>query len=1261
MNKVLLLLVTMFVGVLGLTGSASAATGFTNLGAWTGGDINAPAHQHRIAVNHTSGDVYVSNVIVDRIDVYHPSVAGDSAVVLATFGAGELTDPYGIAIDQSSGDVYVSDATRVVRYTSDNAPTPTFTKDNTFTIAGVTGPLAFDAVNDQLVVADTTTNTVRRYGTNGTPGAAFDGSAGAGSPGAFVGLQDLAVDSTGDVIVVDATGNPGLINGSVSRVERFASNGDWKATVGPVAGAATVAVRDGDELIVSDKQNTVYSSSGHATLHRFAADGTELDDIPSDALPQYAVVAGIASDDGAEGRVYVATDNGDYNGNYSYGRPSSVQLFQPFTLADASVSAPTGVTSTSATLHGIVNPQGGPDDTTYRFELSTDSGATWTTVDPDGDGDENAGQGTNDIAVTETLSDLVVGGSYAVRLVTSRGGLVNASRVLRFATDTIAPDATTGGATAVDSTSVTLNATINPHGAATTYYFEYGASTAYGSRYPASTSANGGAGTTDRAVSLTLAGLSSLTSYHYRVVATNAKGTIQGSDQAFTTKASPDSDGPDGCPNAAIRAQQHAAFLPECRAYELVSPVDKGGANVNAPVTVQTTVSGDAALFTSTNGFPGTPLSTVYNYFRAVRSDTSWSTESIEPAVHNTAGPVFFSSPATSADLALTVQASRVALAPGAVEGAGNVYLRDNRTGQRKLIATGPSSLLLQIVSAGARGFADGTPTFDHVLLTSNAKLTDDAIDGVDNVYEYSADGGLRLVDVLPDGSADPAGGSVRPTDTTRAYRVISADGRRVVFTGHTTGGLYLREGGTTTAITVSQRSGDPDTPQPAQFVSMSPDGSQVYLLSGARLTEDATAYSTYFPELYRYDVATGRLTDLTVTTDPADTRGAYVQRVLSISDSGDRIYFQASANLAAGGSAGGVNLYVWSPTGTRLVAVLDPSEGTGLGSSSMSPSGRFFAFSSVAPVTGYDGRSPSCTYQSLPDDRCSQVFVYDAEAQSVRCASCDPAGAPAKSVVGALPTTISSTTGLISSYYARAVSNDGRVFFSSEARLVAGDINGKRDVYEWDGSALRLISTGKGSSDAVFADISADGSTVFFSTEEALVGQDVDTNIDLYAARTNGGLADQNTAPVVAVPCREDGCQGRLSSPPGSVVAGSVTFAGEGNPPAPETSSAKGAGPRVAKPKTIVGTRALLQVKVPGKGRIGVSGSGLSSASRTAKKAGTYRVTVALSRAAQRTLKRKHRLTVQAMVRFTPSGGRAQSVRVSLTFKTATAKKGRS
>lgn len=95
-----------------------------------------------------------------------------------------------------------------------------------------------------------------------------------------------------------------------------------------------------------------------------------------------------------------------------------------------------------------------------------------------------------------------------------------------------APTATTGGSSAVADTAATVAGTVNPQGQLTSYAFQYGTTTAYGQQ-TALTSA--GSGTADAAVRADLAGLTPGTTYHYRVIATNADGTTVGADQTFRT------------------------------------------------------------------------------------------------------------------------------------------------------------------------------------------------------------------------------------------------------------------------------------------------------------------------------------------------------------------------------------------------------------------------------------------------------------------------------------------------------------------------------------------------------------------------------------------------------------------------------------------------------------------------------------------------------------------------------------------------------
>jgi hypothetical protein len=93
------------------------------------------------------------------------------------------------------------------------------------------------------------------------------------------------------------------------------------------------------------------------------------------------------------------------------------------------------------------------------------------------------------------------------------------------------PAATTGAASAVTATTATLNGTVSPNKEATTYRFEYGVTTAYGSQTPAGTSS----GNASKAVSADITGLLPSTTYHFRLVATNASGTATGADAQFTT------------------------------------------------------------------------------------------------------------------------------------------------------------------------------------------------------------------------------------------------------------------------------------------------------------------------------------------------------------------------------------------------------------------------------------------------------------------------------------------------------------------------------------------------------------------------------------------------------------------------------------------------------------------------------------------------------------------------------------------------------
>jgi hypothetical protein len=98
---------------------------------------------------------------------------------------------------------------------------------------------------------------------------------------------------------------------------------------------------------------------------------------------------------------------------------------------------------------------------------------------------------------------------------------------------TKAPHVTTGPALHVLGTSAQLTASINPRGIETTYYFQYGLTTAYTSTSP---TGSAGSGSLKIKVGQPVSGLVAGATYHYRVVATNAKGTSLGKDRIFGAK-----------------------------------------------------------------------------------------------------------------------------------------------------------------------------------------------------------------------------------------------------------------------------------------------------------------------------------------------------------------------------------------------------------------------------------------------------------------------------------------------------------------------------------------------------------------------------------------------------------------------------------------------------------------------------------------------------------------------------------------------------
>jgi hypothetical protein len=126
--------------------------------------------------------------------------------------------------------------------------------------------------------------------------------------------------------------------------------------------------------------------------------------------------------------------------------------------------------------------------------------------------------------------------SIGIRGVVTAAVLVGALWAPAGALAASKPTVTTGKATNISQTGATLNGSVNPNGAATTYLFQFGTTRIYESR---TGTLSAGKGTRAKHVSVVLTALAPATTYHYRLVARNRRGITFGKDRTFKTERQP--------------------------------------------------------------------------------------------------------------------------------------------------------------------------------------------------------------------------------------------------------------------------------------------------------------------------------------------------------------------------------------------------------------------------------------------------------------------------------------------------------------------------------------------------------------------------------------------------------------------------------------------------------------------------------------------------------------------------------------------------
>ena len=806
-----------------------------------------------------------------------------------------------------------------------------------------------------------------------------------------------------------------------------------------------------------------------------------------------------------------------------------------------------------------------------------------------------------------------------------------------------------------------LIAQIDPKGADTHFFFQYGTMScavepASCTDVPAAPGTDLGSGFGHVTASVEVPGLAPNTTYFYRVLAQNEKGSVESSQSAetfFTTLSSAE------------------GVLPDHRSWEMISPPEKHGATVE-PISregalVQASTDGNSISWTAsapvTGEAEGNRKPEPVQVISRRAAGKGWSSTDI--TTPHDKGEGFEPGEATeyrffSPDLSLAAVQPQVPkepfenppLAPGATE--KTIYRRNDSSGEYAPLVT-PASDPAGSKFGGKLEFEGATADLKQVVFGSEVPLLVGA--GEQGLYEWQSGTALKLVSVLP-GAEGKAASEPTLGDLGRNTRgAISTDGSRVFWTNGASdqGPLFMRDTvkGETIQINAAQGAQEPSEEEIGEgvdevhFQAASSDGSKVLFTDTWPLTKDSSLEPLTHEEtisegtgtrgagrpadLYEYNLDTGRLSDLTPVThvgEDAEVLGT----IPGAGEDGSLVYFVANGVLAPGAPPGNCprtkpllehpewacDLYVSAPDPehpgsrqTRLIARLSAQDAPDWGggnsplpgdlggvTSRVSGNGRYLAFMSQQPLTGYDNVDANPEAQRARDE---EVFLYDAAQGRLVCASCNPSGEPPHGVLdtqeageglglvvdrpetwagrwlaGSIPGwTLFELNNPRSAHQSRYLSNTGRLFFNSadplasqvtqgfRKELVGGQSTsvGVENVYEYEPSGegscdsqpgcVALVSSGTSDHESAFLDASESGSDAFFLTAAKLLAQDTDNSLDVYDARVCGTPETEACLPPLIPPpppCTGEGCRPPAAPQESLALPASAIFKGPGN-----------------------------------------------------------------------------------------------------------------
>lgn len=726
------------------------------------------------------------------------------------------------------------------------------------------------------------------------------------------------------------------------------------------------------------------------------------------------------------------------------------------------------------------------------------------------------------------------------------------------------------------------------------------------------------------------------------------------------------------CPNEAIRIAQGATRLPDCRAYERISPADGTGGLVgvdtrNLPMFAAIRADGEAAVFGSSSAVGETQRGATFDSNLARRTADGWTSFGVlngtEPSVPWDLS-MFAGWPTPSSDMTRELFVSSRSLGPpNSVTSGGSVYLSatDGKgvpawLSRWSLPGAQPNPPSGSIIPLG------GTPNLSSGYFTYPTPLTTMAGDQTRTVnwglyfFEGST---IYPAGVLPSGTVDPQGalaaGTGQETIGTLAEKAgnqVSADGSKLFFVSPAEGSepkqLYVEEGGKPSRLIshdvlgnaamagVSELNlGGASSAARVNFASATPDGSRVIFRSESALTADAPAGGI---KTYRANITPGAI------------RLEYLSAIegspLAIDKSGSEILFSTPGSVSQTTS-----YYLWDedrPAAPYLVAGdLASGGGPTMLEPTFSEDGDVLVFASGAEV------EPGVVPRTEPSY--TQIYRWTKAGGSPRCLSCLGGGTPARfgsrlSSFNDLPTdNPASPEGAAFEVFNqstvvgnRKISDDGnRVFFDTSDPLdPARDVNGTRDVYMWENGKDYLLTSGRGTTPSYVFDSSESGNDVMLVTKDGLIPSDTNQTYDVYDVRVDGGFPEPVKEGCEGASCQSSGVAPAVSSP------ASQSVRGPGNQRQAAVGAVKVA--QLGKP----GKSARLRVEVPAAGRLKLSGKLLRSQSRSVKAKGTVKVTVTLTKAGKRKLAAKGSLTSKVTATFRDGEGRTKKSSVTLRFK---------